>query len=486
MKENKIALVICPCWGIYCPPLGIAVLSSALKQKGFSTRCFDLNIEAFDSLRRQGFFASRFKIDIKKHGIRESFILKTTAARYWDFKNYSCWQNDDFYDSRLSSSINDYLKSRVKDILEYGADIIGFSVFASNVRASLFLASEIKKAAPEKKIVFGGPECSAGKNVNFRYFKKTDIDAVVIGEGEKTIIELAEAYFKKGILEGIAGTALKTGDEFIEFLPRPLIKDLDELPFPEYGDFDLKKYYKPALPISISRGCVAKCSFCEETLFWNKYRFRKAENVFAEIQNGVSKYGVKEFLTHDSLVNGNMEELLKLVDLILKKGLNIKWGGYARVSQSMNPETLGKLKAAGCAFLSYGIESGSQKVLDNMKKGFTIDVAEKNLKDTCRAGILTQVNWMVGFPTETFFDFLKSLKFIFKNRRFIDNLLIGPRACVVVPAADLGVNPEKYGISAGYFLGSWRTADFRNTIIHRYVRLKITLLAAFLLRIKSL
>jgi radical SAM superfamily enzyme YgiQ (UPF0313 family) len=447
MNKIKIALILCPCWSNFCPSIGIAYLASMLKSEGYGIKCYDLNIELYN-------------------------LLKKSSIDYWDFKNYSCWSNPAIFSKVLLPLLKKYLKVKIKEILTYNPEIIGLSVFDTNALTSLYVAEEIKKENSRKKIIFGGPECFKEKN-SFKFLKSGFVDTVVIGEGEETLLKLLKKYVEKKTFENVKGSIAMVDKKIIDAGFREEIKNLDDLPYPDYSVFDIAQYKKNALPILTSRGCTARCSFCGEVIYWKKYRFRRAENIFEELKQSVIHYKIKEFFFNDSLINGNLTELSKLVDLIKENKMDIIWGGYARVDPKMDIDFLKKMKKAGCYFLSYGIESGSQKVLNNMNKHFLLKDAERNLKDTQKAGIETHVNWIVGFPTESWLDFLKSLIFIYKNRRKIFRFNPGQTPCVILPYSALEQDMDKFKIAKKSFLNSWRTRYFRNTIIHRNLRLKI-------------
>lgn len=446
MCKTKLALVICPCWTNFTPPLGIAYLASASRIKGYEVKCFDINIELYN-------------------------LLKGKTDDYWDFKEHYRWQ-DPYFSQYVQPLIGDYLRNKAQEILSFNPDIIGFSVFYTNAAASLFLAQEIKKRDSAKKIIFGGQECFK-ESSNPRFLNSGFVDAVVVGEGEETLEELLRGYAETALLNNIKGAIIKTNGKKLNTGLREEIKDLDLLPFPDYNDFNLKLYKRFALPIMTSRGCIARCAFCGEIRYWKNFRFRSAENVFSELKKNIERYGIKDFFFNDSLINGNLKELLKLTDSIIKNELDINWGGYARVNPGLTLDFLKKLNKSGCHYLSYGIESGSQKVVNAMNKNISLKDASMNLENTVKAGIEAHVNWIVGFPNESWLDFLKSLIFIYKNRRNISHFNPGQVPCGVLPESGLALNPKKFKIADRLFLNNWRTKFFTNTIIHRQLRLQI-------------
>jgi len=209
----------------------------------------------------------------------------------------------------------------------------------------------------------------------------------------------------------------------IDFGDRQSIHNLDELPFPDYSDLELSKYAIPEeTSILGSRGCISKCVFCQDTIFMGKFRSRTAGNIFREM-NVRFNQGYREFFFNDLMMNSNPKELEKLCTLILKSRLKgkIRMSGQLRC-RKMKSQLFKKLKHAGCHSLLFGVESGSQRILDYMNKGYTVKTAEKNIRDTHEAGIETGICILVGFPGETDKTISDTIKFIKRNHKFIDRL----------------------------------------------------------------
>ena len=173
----------------------------------------------------------------------------------------------------------------------------------------------------------------------------------------------------------------------------PLIRKIDDLPFPDFSDFDWSRYPNPRLiPIMSSRGCVLKCSFCYETVYWKKFRVQSAKRIADEIQFQVENHPMKAeveaspdrfyFMFADSLVNGYLKNLLRMCDELIERELDVEWGGQATIDKRMTSEVLAKLRQAGCLGLCFGLESGSQPVLDKMGKKFQVPEAVQLLR-TC-------------------------------------------------------------------------------------------------------
>ena len=208
-----------------------------------------------------------------------------------------------------------------------------------------------------------------------------------------------------------------------------------------------------------------------ETHYW-AYRSKKAETIVNEIKECKEKYGAIDFRFNDSLVNGNIKEFRKMVDILCEEKLGITWDAYARVNKKMDLEFIQKIKDSGNILMSYGIESGSQKVLDDMRKGIKVEDAEQNLRDGNKVNLFNHVNWMIGFPSEDVIDFLYSLAFVHNNKDGIHNIAPG-MTCGVGDKAELQKHGEKFDILPQFYWNNFVTKDFKNTAIHRFIRLKV-------------
>jgi hypothetical protein len=246
--------------------------------------------------------------------------------------------------------------------------------------------------------------------------------------------------------------------------------NLDQLPFPDYSDLDVNAYMIPnAISSELSRGCVAKCTFCQETHYW-KYRSRQAPFILEEVEHQYRTYGTNVFWFIDSLVNGNINELRAFALGVVERGLKIKWEGYARCDERMDLEYYQDLKASGCMALNYGIESGSQRVLDAMRKNVTIAEVEKNLRDGASVGIEAQSNWMLCYLNEESVDFAKTMTLAWRIQDC--RLTSMARGTMNIGPGRIDDDREFYNVHPKYFCLSWATKDLGNTKIHRLIRFK--------------
>lgn len=233
------------------------------------------------------------------------------------------------------------------------------------------------------------------------------VDIVGLGEFDYTVADVVNNW---GNLSKVKGIGYKEKNKAIITEPRPLIEDLDKLPFPARHHLDMSKYREtnttktPFARILSSRGCIGKCIFCvwNQVLFNRQFRARSPQNVIKEIEFLIKEYGVKYVYIDDDTFTIDRQRVLDICELIIKKGINkkISWGTLSRVN-TIDVEMLKSMKEAGCDLIVYGVESGSQLILNNMKKGVTIEQIEETISNTKKAGIKIHATFMFGSIGET-------------------------------------------------------------------------------------
>jgi radical SAM superfamily enzyme YgiQ (UPF0313 family) len=446
----KIALVNCPPYNNFDQtiPVGLACVGAYLRKKGHDVFIFDYNKEFFDKTEKN-----------------INFLFQQFYVEKW-------WFTSKFL--KIKPLLKKFYEEKVDEILRTDAKIIGFSVFNFQIKSSLFLAEMIKKRDKSRIIVFGGPGCLYyGRKI----LKNRNVDAVVIGEGELTMNELVESVASRNKLKLIPGLMVRKKNRIIFDDSRQPIKNLDDLPFLCESGLPFNEYKldnRVIYTIVSSRGCPFNCCFCNTKNLWKNYRCRSAESIFQEIKYVNEKYGIEDFQFADNLINGNISELSDLCDLIIRSNIKIKMYGQGVARNEMNKKLLIKMHRAGWRLLSFGIESGSQKVLDDMNKKIKIDTVEKILHDAHGTGIKTIVAIIIGFPTERNIDFLKTVSFLIKNRKNIHGVGLSP--FVIYPYTDIHTNFDKYGIDKCtlpklyWDIGLWKTKNSSNTLFIRSIR----------------
>ncbi len=285
-----------------------------------------------------------------------------------------------------------------------GSDVVCMGAMTSSLSSAFSLAKEVKKLNPGAIVVLGGPHASILPKETLR--ECDAIDIVVKGEGEGTIAELVKCEFKR--LGKISGLAFRDNGKITETPDRPLIHDLDSLPFPAYNLLDLRKYRPypphgkslPFMPMLTSRGCPFKCVYCSKPVFGNRFRTQSPKRVMEELAYLKEKLGVREVMFYDDSFSLDQKRTAELCKMMLEGKLGLPWSCETRVNL-VSPELLGLMKKAGCYMISYGVESGSPKILANLRKGITVEQVEKAFSETRKAGIKTVAYFMLGSPGET-------------------------------------------------------------------------------------
>lgn len=438
-RKTHIAFVMMPKWAVYFAPYHVARLAAVTRAAGYRTTVKDYNVDAWNRLRDPDIPPGEDEDDFwYGHGSRDYLWI------------------DEMYENRVRPRLQPLLDEYLEEIVALQPDVVGFSMYYTSVLPTFWMAEQLKKRLPGVKILGGGSQIQWADENN--YGRYPNFDHVVKGEAEELILE---------ILGKIENNEPLTQYQYNSDFARRI--NLDTLPFPDYSDMDVNRYMIPnAISAEISRGCVAKCAFCAETLFW-KYRSRQAPRILDEIEQQYNTYGTNIVWFIDSLVNGNVDELRAFALGVVERGMKIRWKGYCRCDDRMDFEYLKDLADSGCDDLNFGIESGSEPVLNAMKKNTTVPVIERNLKDCHTLGITCTTNWMLGFPGEMTTDFARTMTLAWRNQKYIASMA---RQAMNLGPSRVQNDPGKYGVHPKHFLGNWATMDHSNTKIHRLIRVK--------------
>ncbi len=318
------------------------------------------------------------------------------------------------------------------------ADLYGITVYS----ASLYLAKEIAKIAkennPQAKVIVGGPHPTAlGESV---LADEPNFNIIVMREGELTMLELAQG---KPIQE-IEGIIYRDNEKIIRRKERQLIKDLDILPLPDREILKINKYTRKvyggyATSIITSRGCSFNCAFCCKDIFGSQVRFRSIESVIEEIKQIIHDYGINHFLFYDDTFVLKRERLYPLCEELSKLNIIFRCNGNARYNTY---EDYKMLYRAGCREIAFGIESGSQKILNIINKGVTVEQNKRAILDAQKAGLLVKAYLMIGNPGESKETIEETKNFIIGANPDQYTLF----TFVPLPGCDIWKHPEKYKI----------------------------------------
>jgi len=316
--------------------------------------------------------------------------------------------------------IIDYIVSRYtpeklwEQLDEFKPDVVG----ATSVTLNFFAGAEILKAAkqhcPSVVTVMGGPHVSFDAENTLAQFP--EIDAVILGEAENTLMQWLPAAKNRSAWNDIKGLAFFDGENFISTGSGDFIENLDALPQPSRHLLPLSKYKALGFPISIitSRGCPNKCIFClGRKMVGFKVRYRDPALVVDEIE-AVLAMGFERINIADDLFTANKKRVKVLCEEILNRNIQFGWSAFARVD-TVDEETLSIMKKAGCDAVSFGIESGNPEMLKRVKKRITLDQARQAVAACKKVGMIAHASFMVGLPGEDHqtmqdsFDFAKEL-----------------------------------------------------------------------------
>jgi radical SAM superfamily enzyme YgiQ (UPF0313 family) len=303
------------------------------------------------------------------------------------------------------------------ELSSFQPDIVGVTSIAPLMSSALRSAKAAKEALPGVEVVMGGPHATFMDEQIIA--EQPSVDLIVRGEGEETLLEIAQSIGDRKKLHDIKGITFKEGDKVQRTPNRPFIADLDSLPRPAYHLFDLDKYRlfgKRLLPVITSRGCPFQCNFCVATrMFGKEYRMRSAEGVLDELEWLKNTHGAEAFTFYDDTLTFNKERLFKILDGMKSRGINLPWDCQTRVDQ-VSPEILSRMHAAGCEQVFFGVESGCQKVLNAISKKTRVEQNEKAIKMAKDAGLFVTISLIIGYPGETQDTLRETLTFVQKTK----------------------------------------------------------------------
>lgn len=328
-------------------------------------------------------------------------------------------------------------------------DFVGISTTTLTYFDAREIIRQVKRAAPTVPVIIGGVHASALPEF---VLADSGADAVVAGEGERIMVEIASG---RRVPHGI--------------IRAQVIDDLDSLPFPRYRAFDLLRYFnctatarirwalpQPSIAVMAKRGCPSNCTFCASAaLSGRRVRFRSVANVMAEIDFLKSEYGVRGIVFHDDSFTVKRSWVLEFCEQVARRG--VSWICGTRVDM-VKADLLTAMRAAGCEFIEYGIESGSKRMLsDVLRKGITPAQVLDSIRTTKKAGIGVIANYMFGFPGETRDDMRATLSLVKKVPSDVTEISI----FMPMPGAQMsrGYDWTKYSSRKNPFLEPSKIAD---------------------------
>ena len=310
------------------------------------------------------------------------------------------------------------VEETVKWIESEDPDVLGFSTFATSGRTAALISDKVKEKNRNVTVVFGNhyatfsPERILGKYPS--------VDIAARGEGENTVIELADCLRNNGDLEKVQGVSFRHNGNVISTPDRPLIKDLDSLPFPARKLIDVEYHSiiaganvapKKFTSVVSSRGCVYGCRFCSCTEFARRlWRPRSVRNTLEELHSLASE-GYEQFIFVDDSFTVNQKRVIELCRAMRKERIEMDWICEGRVD-NCSYEMLREMALAGCKVLYFGIESANQRILDYLNKRTTPAQSEAAVRTARKAGIDVIIgSFIVGAPDETRGEIQNTIEF---------------------------------------------------------------------------
>ncbi|UCH70344.1 MAG: radical SAM protein [Candidatus Bathyarchaeota archaeon] len=296
--------------------------------------------------------------------------------------------------------------------------ILGFSVLNSSMEEAVKIARQAKMENPNLTIVFGNYHATF--NAERILNKYPFVDMIVRGEGEYTCLELGKCLEKGGALRKVAGITFRKNGIVVSSPDRPLIKDVDSLPFPDRDLIDaqysstiygVKVATKKFSTIVSSRGCPFRCTFCGCRKFaQGVWRPRSVENIMAELESLLSE-GYEQFLFVDDNFTLNQKRVAEFCQKVKKEGIDIEWFCDSRVD-NCRYDVFRQMVKVGCKILYFGMESANQRILNYYKKGITPNDSRSAVEKARKAGIDVIVgSFILGAPDETRREIQNTLKF---------------------------------------------------------------------------
>lgn len=281
--------------------------------------------------------------------------------------------------------------------------VIGMTVMAATCGNTLALARACGELEPKPLIVLGGSHATHAAQ---ELVCRPEVDAVVLSEGEVTAVELVTAWVGgERDLSGIPGLALCRDGRPAQTAPRPLVPDLDDLPWPARELLPMERYRqgdgRRIATLVTSRGCPYRCIYCCEPGFWQgRWRCRSAGDVVDEMADLAHRYQPDQLLILDDVFTLNLGRAHRICEEIIERGLSQPWGCQSRVDR-VDADLLRHLRAAGCTSIGFGVESGLQEILDRIQRDTTLEETCTSIRAAQEEGLRTIGYFMLGLPGET-------------------------------------------------------------------------------------
>ncbi|MBU2551973.1 MAG: B12-binding domain-containing radical SAM protein [Proteobacteria bacterium] len=361
----------------------------------------------------------------------------------------------------LDLVVHPYSRDRLEALIdEFRPDAVGATAVTMTFDHAIEIIEDVKRVAPGVRTVMGGPHVSfCGPETMLRY---SALDFVVLGEGELTIVELAEAMDRGSGWERIPGLIYRLGPEIVSTEWREPVADVDSLPQPARHLVPLGRYRALGMPVSMttSRGCPFNCIFCVgRKMVGAKVRYRDPIQVVDELEY-LSTLDFHQINIADDLFTANKKHCHAVCDEIIRRGLKTKWTSFARVD-TVSREVLAKMREAGCDAVSFGIETANAEILKTIRKGITTDQVVEAIQMCIDTGVTPFGSFILGLPGETPETIAETLAF--GDRIKAMGTSYGFHLLAPFPGTEVREQSEKYGLKI--LTDDWREYHANRSIV---------------------
>lgn len=304
----------------------------------------------------------------------------------------------------------------IRKIHGFKPQVVCLSLYTTNIIGAYWLARLVKIEVPGTVVVCGGPHATALPERTMR--ECPEIDYLVIGEGEESLAELLQTIEDGNPVSDLLGVCRRNKDGTVRILPRrPLIRNLDTLPLPAYDLLSGLRYTGDPVrkrhtigSIMTSRGCPFDCTFCNKAVFGSTYRRRSPESVVREIRLQQDVLGVEEIYFMDDLFATNRQWLNRLFEIMRSEGIRLPWKCLGRAG-GLEEDDYRNMAEHGCHTVQFGVESGNQGVLDDIRKRLTLDQIREAFHLAGKAGLHTYGFFIAGHRLDTEDTIRQTLRF---------------------------------------------------------------------------
>ena len=416
-KKLDMLIVAVPVLDLQYPPSSPAVIKACVKSAGYSAHTLDLNLLLKDICGSKEKF---LQVQYNFENVNPTVVDTTNTI-------------DAFFDND-KNIINQWLETSISKIVQYNPTWLGISVFSYKSHKSvLLLCIELRRRCPGIKLVLGGRGASSfalgpdhwqfskkiqnflgkypNKNFGETLLHYQLVDKIIQGDGEQAVIDLLSTETNTNVQANL--------DDI----------NLEQVPFVDFDDYTINEYdyvNEPIIPITGSKGCVRKCTFCDIPVLWPKFKFRSGDHIAKEMIHLYQQHQVKKFYMSDSLVNGSLKAFNDFIKTLAEYNVSnlnheIKWVGQYITrprSDALNDKYYDQIKLSGGEGLTIGVESGSDAVRAHMKKQFTTADIDHELMQFDKRGIVCVLLFFSCYPTETWQDFLDTVNMFIRYQKY--------------------------------------------------------------------